>query len=223
MVNLNFIHSDNILQSKRHFISFIKEVKIDKTWQITNETLYKLCKKYPDHKISSEIIAKAIIIGRVYAASLERGDSTGKKKGDEFYRTDVVNTFKDFFNKRDVKNHLRKLRVGSNIETGCIIHSQFVETLKTLRSIQKNSFASKYLHFHFPKSFYILDSRVKKSISTIERYLTCRSRVKARNVPLYARYVRRFEAVKQRIKEQTGITLSPRELDTLLIRVANSN
>ncbi len=39
---------------------------------VGNGILYDMCKKYPRHNNESEIIAKIWIIGRSYAASIER-------------------------------------------------------------------------------------------------------------------------------------------------------
>ena len=41
-------------------------------WDLANKTLYDLCSKHPNHKNNEEIIAKVWIIGRTYAAAIER-------------------------------------------------------------------------------------------------------------------------------------------------------
>lgn len=55
-------------------------------WDLTNKMLYRLCREHPTHTDQDAIVAKIRIIGRVYAASIERrrtqiGDST-----DSFYK-----------------------------------------------------------------------------------------------------------------------------------------
>ena len=45
----------------------------DDPWRLSNGVLYELCRRYPRHVNSAEIIAKVLLIGHVYAASIERG------------------------------------------------------------------------------------------------------------------------------------------------------
>ena len=52
-------------------------------WDIGNEVLYNLCKKYPSHNNEAEIVAKVWLIGRSYAAAIERGVASKKKQ--DFY------------------------------------------------------------------------------------------------------------------------------------------
>ena len=44
-------------------------------WNLGNEMLYQLCRDYPDHKAPEVITAKVWLIGRSYAAAIERGDA----------------------------------------------------------------------------------------------------------------------------------------------------
>ncbi len=57
-------------------------------WRVGNALLYELCSRYPDHLTESEIIAKVWLIGRTYAAAIERGkgDTVGLDiTNDKFY------------------------------------------------------------------------------------------------------------------------------------------
>lgn len=45
--------------------------KADDIWTLGNETLYKLCRDYPEHKTDKAIAAKIWLIGRAYAAAVE--------------------------------------------------------------------------------------------------------------------------------------------------------
>lgn len=42
-------------------------------WHIGDEVLYDMCRKYPAHDREDVIAAKAWLIGRAYAAAIERG------------------------------------------------------------------------------------------------------------------------------------------------------
>ncbi len=218
----SFNTDSNISKTKRQFSAFIKEIQKDKTWNLTNKVLYDLCRKYPGHINRAEVIAKTMIIGRVYAVSLERGSSENKNKGDQFYQEDVYHSFRNFFKRGDIKNRLKELKNKTELDAVCFIHSELVADIWELRELDKVSFASKYLHFHFPKAFYILDSRVKKALPKLESYLNLKRRSNTQNKSIYSKYAKRLETVRNQIKIQTGLTVSIRELDSLLIRLANS-
>src|SRR5688572_16232083 len=76
-----------------------------------NALLYRLCRLHPNHESNEIILSKTLIIGRVYAAALERNAIKNQKKkkvnsrvkteeiqiGDDFYSEKVVPLFKRFF------------------------------------------------------------------------------------------------------------------------------
>jgi len=45
----------------------------DTIWDTANGILYGLCRKYPGHTDDAIIVAKLWLIGRSYAAAIERG------------------------------------------------------------------------------------------------------------------------------------------------------
>ena len=47
-------------------------------WDLGNKILYDMCQQYPFHNKSSEVIAKVWLIGRSYAAAIERRKDTPK-------------------------------------------------------------------------------------------------------------------------------------------------
>lgn len=62
-------------------------------WRIGNQALYDLCSRYPRHIDDAEIIAKIWLIGRTYAASIERGkgETVGLDiSNDRFYTEHVT-------------------------------------------------------------------------------------------------------------------------------------
>lgn len=56
-------------------------------WDLGNQVLYDLCEKYPHHTSKAEIVAKIWLIGRSYAAAIERRKEAVDSKfmGDDFY------------------------------------------------------------------------------------------------------------------------------------------
>jgi len=62
-------------------------------WDLSNEILYKMCREYPNHESDKEIIAKILIIGRVYSAAIERRKRV-ENNSDMFYIKDVAPTIR---------------------------------------------------------------------------------------------------------------------------------
>jgi hypothetical protein len=70
---------------------FIQKVLGDHTWSLGNQVLYELCKNDPFHKRDDEIAAKVWLIGRSYAASIERRKEVDTDaQGDDFFYKKVI-------------------------------------------------------------------------------------------------------------------------------------
>jgi hypothetical protein len=55
--------------------AFVEEaLEAQKIWDLGNDTLYRLCAEHPGHTEDHVIIAKTWLIGRAYAAAVERRD-----------------------------------------------------------------------------------------------------------------------------------------------------
>lgn len=63
-------------------------------WELSNRMLYGLCHEHPLHEQPDVIVAKLLVIGRVYAAAIERRhkdkDAEEDTDGDRFYTHKVV-------------------------------------------------------------------------------------------------------------------------------------
>jgi hypothetical protein len=57
-------------------------------WDLGNRVLYELCSKHLGHGEADEIVAKIWLIGRSYAASIERRRNA-TQAGDRFYEETV--------------------------------------------------------------------------------------------------------------------------------------
>lgn len=54
-------------------------------WDLGNQVLYDLCRQYPGHTDEQAVIAKIWLIGRTYAAAIERRWTKSELTGDRFY------------------------------------------------------------------------------------------------------------------------------------------
>lgn len=144
----------------------IKDLKND-PWILGNSVLYKLCKDHPDHKIDEEIAAKIWLIGRAYAASIERR----KKKyniNDDFYSEVVIPQIKQ----SGVDEWIQNCRSKKSKESCLLAHKKTTGLFKRISGLEKRSLASKYLHFHLPDMFFIYDSRASSGINILFKELS---------------------------------------------------
>jgi hypothetical protein len=63
-------------------------------WDLGNHVLYSLCKNHPKHDLGEAIIAKVWLIGRSYAAAIERRKNADETS-DDFYEITVVEKIKN--------------------------------------------------------------------------------------------------------------------------------
>lgn len=148
------------------------QCQAENPWKLSNDILYKLCKDYPKHTEPQEIVAKTLMIGRVYAAALERIKAKKLYSGDDFY----FNAIAPLFQTSALDQKLSELEGKTLDQPGVFestleLHAHLVEAISSLESgdkpLKKRSFASKYLHFHQPELFFIYDSRAKDAMTSL--------------------------------------------------------
>ena len=143
---------------------FVQAALDHHVWDLGNEILYRLCADYPGHAADDVIIAKTWLIGRAYAAAVERRRDRGEFSGDAFYEKGVAPGIRQ----ANVDTWMQKLRddiSGSKI-LSLTVHKHFSDLLNDITGLKKRSFASKYLHFHFPTKFFIYDILVRPVVSS---------------------------------------------------------
>lgn len=114
--------------------------------------LYDMCREWSDHKNIGIVQAKVRIIGRVYAAGLERKGERDKLKG--IYET-IAEIFHE--NRAWIDSEVKELNKfktlsKSSYEGILSVHGNMVKLLRkeTRSKLHFRSFVSKYLHFHSP-------------------------------------------------------------------------
>jgi hypothetical protein len=200
-----------------------KIVKYKKnSWTLGNDVLYRLCKEHPLHKTYEEIGAKIWLIGRAYSASIERR----KEKlsiNDDFYDTIVIPEIK----KSDIDRWIENCRTKKTKDSCLMAHKKTTDLFYKISGLEKRSLASKYLHFHLPDLFFIYDSRAKHGINTLFTELHLK-RAKEENNDNhfdkgYSSFFNKCLNAREEIMKQFNIDLKCRELDTLLINIANED
>jgi hypothetical protein len=134
------------------FLSEYKRVQAQGyNWQVMDDTLFELCRRYPGHIEPREIVAKVGLVNRAYRANLQMGTEDAEWKLAQHLKNS------------DIDEHLNKLRSlpSFNDATAPVVlqaHHRLVEVCKEVTGRWALSFASKYLSFHAPRVVPIFDS-----------------------------------------------------------------
>lgn len=213
--------------NKKNFIKkFINKALEDyqKHWEFGNKILYEMCRKYPTHNEKKYIIDKVWLIGRSYAAALERIKNKQNDKS-RFYENFAKTNFKRFKKIDNEINELKKSRKFNKIDREKAIlklHNNLVKIYKNTTELNKISLASKYLHFHLPKLFYIYDSRAKTAINEIIGRIKKSQKILQQNSD-YANFVNKIDVFKKKLKFITKNSFSPRQIDIILLNYIDQN
>jgi hypothetical protein len=186
-----------------------------KPWELANNVLYKLCADNPKHESAEVIIAKFWIIGRTYAAALERRRVTGDVRGDDFYTKSLV----PLIQKSDIDAWFVNLK-GDHVNDATLnieIHKWLVDQLSTIASSNKRSLASKYLHFHFPNRFYMYDTRAVASLRELMRGVKLPKQKHPKKADRdYAIFYHRCDFYKREMEAHHKREFSHRQFDFIL-------
>jgi len=190
-------------------------------WDLGNQVLYDLCSQHPLHKSDQEIIAKIWLIGRSYAAALERRKNKNSDLlGDLFYEDKAAPKIKS----SEIDSWLNSLKDDSIPEKAIEIHSKLTKLFFDISELKKRSLASKYLHFHRPDLFFIYDSRsvaaIRKITPSAEKELPSLSPKKSDKD--YASFYWRCLWLKKDLQKRFRRKLSPRQIDKILLYITDS-
>ncbi len=208
---------------ERKYEEYIKQK--DSRWEFGNSILYQMCENHPHHDDVDVAIGKIWLIGRSYAAAIERRNNTDDHQGDDFYYDVVAPKMLEIGSELD--NRIESLKNNSGTIVDCVTeilstHRFLMDVFKELTGLEKRSLASKYLHFHCPEKFFIYDSRARTAIGKI---------VKSPNKMIlseleesdydaeYADFVCRMIELQKYLNEKVGINIKAREIDSFLLAI----
>ncbi|MFC3199617.1 hypothetical protein ACFOET_18515 [Parapedobacter deserti] len=210
-------------------------------WDLSNETLYSMCREYSSNCDTQSILAKSLIIGRTYAVALERRKSLKGSSGDtpsaagldsdRFYKDYIVRRFKEINLDEDLED-MRNWTIKNllefdetQIKAVLSLHSRLSKIIEG--GVIKRSFASKYLHFHLPDIFFIYDSRAVESIKFLSGIQFEKNKKRARDIGDDEHYdleYKKFyynclEALRWLKRNHQIDRLDPRQFDNLLMAI----
>jgi len=199
----------------------VEQAQKPSKWDLTNETLYRLCRDHPHHTSEQAILAKLNIIGRVYAAAIERRKNVlANETNESFYVSRVVPIImKTPFDKwiDDAKSAEPSGPTAFSVILE--VHKRTTDLFNEISGMDKRSLASKYLHFHVPDLFFIYDSRAQRAIDSLAFFRT--RNLKAQTCDrVYAASVAKCRDLQSYCNSEFGARLTPRELDNLLLSIS---
>jgi len=183
--------------------------------------LYGLCRENPLHTDVGVVTAKIWLIGRAYAAAIERRRNVLAIDNDDFYldvvAPAIINSKIDLW-LEDLSEY--DLICPQSIPLILDTHLKVSQLFCDISGLQKRSLASKYLHFHFPNLFYIYDSRVLKSLSGLSSTLGRIGHLKYDSADNeYRKVFEKCDRLHKSIKAKHLMDLNTREIDNLLLHV----
>lgn len=133
-------------------------------WGLGNEVLYDLCRNHPLHNDMPSVIAKVWLIGRAYAAAIERRRNKSDQN-DDFY----VQKVGPLIIRSGIDSWIESSRQWAkpskeSFATLLEAHALTTKLFSDISGLEKRSLASKYLHFHVPSFFYIYDTRAVEAL-----------------------------------------------------------
>ena len=222
MLKRYVIHEENLNNKYEGYLKKKEEYsKLDFGYRV----LLNLCNENPKHTEDNIIYAKIWIIGRSYAAPIDRRKNKEGKISKNFYIDEVVPAIKNWGKNLDRKiTKLNKYNClnEQNIKEALELHKDLMSVFNELTDLNMRSLASKYLHFHCPKMFFIYDSIAKTEIQKLVNKNNKKSKfTEYDNIdPQYTDFCYRALALMNYVKEtkpnEEGIT--PRDIDNILYK-----
>ena len=194
----------------------------DPRWEFGNNILYQMCKENPLHTQADVVVGKIWLIGRSYAAAIERRKNAAES-GDDFYYNKVAPKIIEIGAELDER--LEKLRgskrpIIDDVADILSLHNFLTNIFYELTGLEKRSLASKYLHFHCPEKFFIYDSRaytaLRKLVKLPQKEIYIENNDSDRE---YKNFVCRILELQTFIYDKFDVYTMPRELDDFLLSV----
>ena len=207
-----------VKETKRLYKSYLNST--NSRWEYGNSVLYRMCEEEPEHKEIDVIVGKIWLIGRSYAAAIERRKNA-VVVGDDFYYDEVAPKLLEIGPELD--DRITKLRKSKGIILDDIklvlsTHKFLMDIFYELTGLEKRSLASKYLHFHCPEKFFIYDSRARVGIGKLVKRPNKGILTDVSNCdPEYGDFVCRMLELQEYLDEQLGVYELPRKLDGFLL------
>ena len=191
-----------------------------------NRLLYEFVRANPSNIEKSQIASKALIIGRSLAASVERRTISDDDAGSSGHFYSVL---AESISNSMVGELLALLPAEERLSQSTItavvkVHARLCDAVFEVTKKDSSSFASKYLHFHYPHLFPMMDLRARTALSWVANeedwpfaYTTARQSIN------YENYVRFYLRVQEFFERELGKPVSLRQMDNVLLNRYDCN
>jgi hypothetical protein len=192
-------------------------------WKFANDVLYDLCKGHIRHDDKQIIVAKLFLIGRSYAAAIERRKTDDKMSTEEFYYEQVAPKMMEIGSELDERieqiNKMGDDLSEENIKYILNTHGFLTREIRKITGMDKRSLVSKYLHFHCRKSFFIFDSITSGNIGIcVNKDKGLYDRIYQDDYDeIYCDFYLKAYQISHYAKEKLHRDLSPRDIDYILL------
>lgn len=171
------------------------------------------------HNDMPSVIAKVWLIGRAYAAAIERRRNKSDQN-DDFY----VQKVGPLIIRSGIDSWIESSRQWAkpskeSFATLLEAHALTTKLFSDISGLEKRSLASKYLHFHVPSFFYIYDTRAVEALRELSSVVGRAGRADVPADNEYRKFAEKCFALQQYIESEFAVCLSPREIDNLLLYV----
>jgi hypothetical protein len=171
------------------------------------------------HTDAPSVIAKVWLIGRAYAAAIERRRNRSDQN-DDFY----VQKVGPSIIRSGIDSWIKSSRQWDepskeSFATLLEVHNCTTQLFSDISGLEKRSLASKYLHFHVPNLFYIYDTRAVEALRELSSVVGRAGRADTPADNEYRKFAEKCLALQQYIESELGVRLAPREIDNLLLYV----
>ncbi|MCK4445431.1 MAG: hypothetical protein KAW09_12865, partial [Thermoplasmata archaeon] len=173
-------------------------------WRMLDNQLYQLCRSFPDHDYVGPILVKVIAVDRLYSAWLYRRRVEYMDVAQGLQASNIDTLLDDLGNRLTLKN----VKDVANAEL-------VVAGFGNPKGARYHVFASKYLHFHRPYAFPILDGSAEKRMKSISKEIGlhlddchCETR--------YECFCRKILALRKALRTVTDRRFSLLDFDKLL-------
>jgi len=195
----------------------VEKAMQNNAWHFSNEVLYDLCREYPLHTDIGIVLAKILLIGRVYAAAIERRRSKNEGNDDFYTNTVAPQIIKSPIDHWIEAAKKSKPASASALDVMVEIHGRTTQLFNRISGLEKRSLASKYLHFHVPDLFFIYDTRAVEGMRAVGQIVGRVSSYTGSGDNEYRKFAEKCSRLGSHCEAEFGAQLSPRQLDNLLL------
>ncbi|WP_312151795.1 hypothetical protein [Pseudomonas sp.] len=184
-----------------------------------NRMLYQFVRDNPSNTDVGQIASKMLIIGRSLAASVERRRVRGEQMSTASFYHKVAGLISGSMVDELLQLLPEDEAISNSVITDVVrVHAHLCEVITSVTGLDCSSFASKYLHFHRPNHFPMMDSRAREALSWVadeEEWVFAFTT--ARSAKNYRDYVNIYLDAKRLFEVDLGRPLSLRQMDNILL------